>query len=266
MQHFNLPLHLTIKLLVTITIVSTSCFTKIPKGRNTTTINHAVYNVLLQKYVDKNGLVNYNAFINDSVALNQYLTYLGNNVPNGYDNESLAYWINAYNAFTIKTILQHSKVSSIKDISPVAAIPFVNTVWDIKNITLAGKQTTLNTIEHKILRKKFNDPRIHFAINCASISCPILLNKAYEGATINEQLNMQAATFINDTTKNNLDANNPKVSSLFNWFGGDFKTKHQNKIDFINKYAFKKLPANTKLGYMPYNWQLNKQPINTGSK
>ena len=96
------------------------------------------------------------------------------------ETEQLAYWINAYNAFTVELILDHYPVASIRDIKE--GVPFINSVWDIDFIKIEGKTYSLNDIEHRILRREFDEPRIHFAIVCASISCPKLRNEAFEAA------------------------------------------------------------------------------------
>ena len=193
--------------------------------------------------------------------LNNYLTQLSNNAPaNTWSkNEKFAYWINAYNAFTVKLIVINYPLKSIKDLNPNAAVIFINTVWDKKFFKIGGKDMTLNTIEHKILRKKFDDARLHFAVNCASYSCPKLLNEAYEAKNLEEQLTQQAKDFLADKTKNVVSASNPKLSSLFKWFNGDFTKKNLTKIAFINQYAPTKINDNANLEYLDYSWALNEQ-------
>ncbi|MCY7291248.1 MAG: DUF547 domain-containing protein, partial [Ferruginibacter sp.] len=129
-------------------------------------ITHKQWSELLKKHVNNKGDVNYKGFIKDSVALNRYLKLLSDNAPDSSltKNEKFAYWINAYNAFTVKLITQHYPLKSIKDLGSTAT---KNAPWDEKFFTIGGKEMTLNTIEHDILRKPFNDPRLHFAINCA---------------------------------------------------------------------------------------------------
>jgi hypothetical protein len=246
-------------LLLTSVIIS-SCFTGIPNGSNKA-ITHEAWSNLLQKHVNEEGLVNYKGFIADSTALNNYLHLLSDNAPakSWSREEKLAYWINAYNAFTVKLITLHYPLKSIKDIGPAAQVIFVNTPWDKKFFSIGGKSMTLNTIEHKILRKKFTEPRIHFAINCASLSCPALLHKAYEAATLDAQLTAQAKVFLADTDKNQLTADNPKLSSIFKWFNGDFKKTGLSKVAFINQYASVTINENANLDYLDYNWKLNEQ-------
>ncbi len=254
----NTILYLILSTLLSTTI--TSCFTGIPKGNNAA-ITHAAFTTILQKYVNTQGLVNYKGLLKDSAPLNQYLALISNNAParSWSKSEQFAYWINAYNAFTIKTILNHYPVKSIKDISPSAAIPFVNTVWDQKFFKIGGKSMTLNTIEHKIIRKKFDDARLHFAVNCASASCPKLLNVAYEAATLDAQLTQQAKDFLADDTKNTVNASNPKLSQLFKWFNGDFVQKGRTKVEFINQYSPIRINDDANLDYKNYDWSLNEQ-------
>jgi len=221
-------------------------------------ISHSMYDALLKKCVSTTGKVNYQGFIKDKTQFAQYLQLLSNNPPqqNWSKDEQLAYWINAYNAFTIQLITQHYPLKSIKDIGSSIAIPFVNTPWNIKFIRIGKETYDLNNIEHDILRRKFNEPRIHFAIVCASVSCPKLLNEAFTGAKINQQLDAQARSFINDPSRNKISANRIQTSEIFNWFKGDF-TKNGSLISFLNKYSKVKINANASVSTLDYNWNLN---------
>jgi hypothetical protein len=211
-------------------------------------INHGNWTTLLQKNVSKVGVVNYKAFQKDSKALSAYLNELSANVPtkSTSKNATLAYWINAYNAYTIKLIIDNYPTKSIKNI---------NDPWGKKFITLSGKKYSLEGIENEILRK-MDEPRIHFAINCASVSCPNLLNEAFTEAKLEQQLKAVSKSFINDKTKNTITANKIEVSKIFDWFGADFKTKG-SVIDFLNQYSSTKISANAQLTFKEYNWELN---------
>ena len=246
-------------IIFSLAIFLSSCFSGIPKGKNNS-FTHEEWTNLLQKHVNKAGFVDYKGFIKDSVKLNNYLAKLSDNAPaNSWSrDEKFAYWINAYNAYTVKLITNNYPVKTIKELGAANPIIFVNTAWDKKFFSIGNKKMTLNTIEFKIIRKQFKDPRSHFAINCASISCPKLLNVAYEAKTLNAQLEQQGKAFLADTEKNKVSANNPKLSSIFKWYSGDFE-KGQTKIEFINKYASPNLNANAKLDYLDYNWNLNEQ-------
>ncbi|TVR88981.1 MAG: DUF547 domain-containing protein [Saprospirales bacterium] len=223
--------------------------------------SHEIWTELLQKHVDNEGVVNYRGFIRDRVKLNQYLNKLSTNPPDKdkwTDAEQLAYWINVYNAFTVKLIIDHYPVESIKDIGGRINIPFVNSPWDIKFVDIGGKKIHLNAVEHAIIRVEFDEPRIHFAVNCASYSCPILLNEAYEADKLEEQLERQTVRFMNDERFNIINSpEEAKISRLFRWYSGDFKVDGQNVVDYINRYSDVKLNSNARIRYIDYDWSLN---------
>ena len=211
-------------------------------------INHSEWDNLLQKYVTINGNVDYKGFKKEQLKLNSYLTYLSNNTPDSSwsKDEKMAYWINAYNAFTIKLIIDKYPISSIKDIE---------NPWDIQFIGLGDKTYSLNDIEHKILRK-MNDPRIHFGIVCASISCPKLQNEAFEASKLNDQLDNATKEFLADPSKNNLTETSIKISKLFKWFTKDFKNEG-TLVDFLNNYSEITISQNAKKTFKDYDWNLN---------
>src|SRR5690606_21092059 len=171
-------------------------------------------------------------------------------------DDQLAYWINAYNAFTVKLIVDNYPVESIKDLGPALKIPMLKDVWHYKFFTIAGQESSLDEIEHSILRKEFEEPRIHFAINCASVSCPPLLNEAFEAKTIDAQLDKVAKDFINDSSRNKITPSAIQVSSIFSWFKGDF-TKNGTLIDFLNNYSTVKIKSDAKVSHLDYDWNLN---------
>lgn len=219
--------------------------------------SHQAWDKLLKKHVNTAGMVNYKGFKDDKSEFDAYLKTLSDNAPqkNWSENDQKAFWINAYNAYTVSLILKHYPVKSIKDIG--GKIYKVNTAWDIKFITIGGEKYDLNNIEHKILRK-FNDPRIHFAIVCASLSCAKLRREAYTGSKLEAELDDQGRDFLNDKFKNKISADKAELSKYFTWYGGDF-TKNGNLVDFINRYSQTKINSNTKISYLDYNWSLNEQ-------
>ena len=222
--------------------------------------DHSAWNTLLEEHVGDEGIVDYKGFMKDSVLLNAYLNELKAGIPDKISwtrNEQLAYWINAYNAFTIKLILKHYPVESIKDIGSSIQIPFVNSPWDIKFINIGGQKFDLNNIEHSILRKEFDEPRIHFAIVCASISCPNLRNEAYTADKIEDQLQEEAISFINDPAKNDIASKGEiEISKIFSWFKGDF-TKEGSVVDFLNLYASEEIDPDADVSHKKYDWGLN---------
>jgi hypothetical protein len=254
--HFNI---LTSLILIAGSLIS--CGSLNPTKENTLPADHMAFDILLKKYVDEKGNVNYRGFENEREPFEEYLTNLKKNPPNHKNwskNEQLAYWINAYNAFTIQLILENYPLESIKDIGSKIQVPFINTPWDIKFINISGEAYDLNNIEHNILRKNFNEPRIHFAIVCASFSCPNLRREAYKAEILEQQLSEQTELFLEDQTKNQIRKEEIKISKIFSWFEGDF-TKKGSLIDFLNLYSPIKIDAKAKISNMNYNWSLNKQ-------
>ena len=209
---------------------------------------HASWNVLLQKYVDDDGNLDYSSWKKNQSDLDKYIQLLENNPPANYwdNNDSLAYFINAYNAVTVKLILDNYPLKSIRDIKDP---------WDRKSLNLPNNSLTLNEIEHKVLRK-MGDPRIHFAINCASASCPKLLNEAFRASKVQKQLEEATAIFINDTSKNQISEKNIGLSKIFLWFSKDFGSKKE-RIFFIQKYSKNTFKNNAKIKYQKYDWSLN---------
>lgn len=206
-------------------------------------------------------MVSYTGFQQDRKILKAYLSKLEANPPDPEKwtrEERLAYWINLYNAFTIDLVLEHYPVSSIKDIGSKIQIPFVNSPWDINLINIKGEKFDLNNIEHNIIREEFQEPRIHFALVCAAISCPKLRQEAYTAEKLDTQLSEQARTFLADPSKNKISRNEVVISNLFSWYKGDF-TKNGGLIEFLNQYAPEKIAPDAEVNFMDYNWSLNGQ-------
>lgn len=222
--------------------------------------SHALYDALLKKHVSPEGKVNYKGFIKDSVLFNQYLNQISRSAPNTETwskNEQMAYWINAYNAFTIKLVINYYPVSSIKDIGSKVQIPFVNTPWDIKFIRIGKAKMDLNNIEHGKLRKDFDDPRIHMVLVCASKSCPILLNEAYTADKLNAQLNKQSSAYLADPFRNKITADEAQLSMIFKWYSMDFNKKNASVRSFVNDHSKVQLSPKASISYLEYDWGLN---------
>ncbi|MCB0606189.1 MAG: DUF547 domain-containing protein [Lewinellaceae bacterium] len=244
--------------LILIFLALNACAVKKYTGTTSQPVSHKTWDKLLKAHVNDEGWVDYQGFIRDSAQLNSYLDLLSRNHPNDANwsrEEQLAYWINAYNAFTIKLVADHYPVESIKDIKK--GIPFVNTVWDIKFIRIEGATYDLNNIEHGIIRPTFKDYRVHFALNCASRSCPKLLNEAYTAEKLDRQLDDAARTFLADPEKNKISENKVEVSKILDWYWGDFKDKFDSVPDFINAYSSVKVSKKAEVSYLEYDWGLN---------
>ena len=210
--------------------------------------NHSILDTLLSKYVSEKGDLDYKSLKQNSKNLRTYIELLKTYQPakNWTKNDTLAYWINAYNALTIDIILHYYPIQSIKDIKDP---------WDQRLWKFGDKWINLNEIEHEILRK-MDEPRIHFAIVCASVSCPKLQNKAYVAAQLNEQLTMATKEFLADPTKNELTTNQISLSKIFKWFKKDFE-QNGSLIDFLNQYTSVKILSEAKRSFKDYNWDLN---------
>lgn len=221
-------------------------------------IDNRIYASLLKKHVINNR-VNYDGFKKDEKLLDEYLAILSHtNVKSLSKNSRFAFYINAYNAFTIKLVLtKYPGINSIKEIGS-----FFSNPWDKKFILLQKRTVSLDHIEHGILRSKFKDPRIHFAINCASKSCPPLLDEPYESQTLETQLDAQAKKFINNKKNTIIKNNTLFISKIFQWFKEDFS---DNPLFFIKGYASGELKeklnsaeSNIKINHLNYDWSLNR--------
>lgn len=248
--------------------------------------SHSIFDSLLKKNV-KNGKINYKGFISSGDRFDFYLKQLasvsGDDFSSWTRNEKLAYWINAYNAFTIKAVIDNYPIERNLDISaviyPKNSIRQIDGVWDELKFSAAGKEVTLNEIEHEILRKEFNEPRIHTAIVCASIGCPDLMHDAYKANKIDQQLESSSSAFVNNPDKGvRVDMKKKEVhlSKIFNWFGMDFVGKYgtdeffrgrDNKqrgvLNFVRMHINSEekkefLESNDfSISYIDYDWSLN---------
>jgi hypothetical protein len=224
--------------------------------------DHGVLDNVLHKYV-KDGLVDYRS-IRDDPEFRLYISRLKEVDPDKLieaDSVRLAYWINVYNAFTIKIVVDNYPVESIRDIGNG------KNPWSLKIVELGGgKVYSLDEVENEIIRKRFNEPRIHFALVCAAIGCPMLRSEAYVPERLNEQLDESARIFLTNSFKNRLDKANKKLylSSIFDWYADDFKKKFGSVSAFLERYfdsddkAFLK-SKKYKIQYLEYDWSLNEQ-------
>lgn len=212
---------------------------------------HELWDELLNDYVSDDGNVNYKLLKKDYKRLLDYIYVLDlmkrheafQTLPK---EEILAYWINAYNAMTIDLILRHYPIKSIKDIKDP---------WKQRHWQLGGKYYNLDEIEHDILRK-MDEPRIHFAIVCASYSCPKLQNKAFTASNLEAQLTNATKEFLSDPERNIISKDELELSKIFQWFTKDFK-HNGSLIDFLNRYSEVEISKNAKKRFKDYSWDLN---------
>ncbi len=230
-------------------------------------IDHSSWNALLSRYVDKVGMVDYKkwkATPADVQLLDRYLDHLS---PASFTEKTekkvkLAFWINAYNAVTVQGILREYPTSSIRN--HTAKVWGYN-IWDDLQLLVAGKPYSLNDMEHKVLRK-LGEPRIHFAIVCASIGCPRLLNEAYETAKLDAQLTTNAKHFFADREKFRVNRaeNVVSVSPILDWFAEDFGKTTAEQLQTIAPYVPEDVrgfvaSGKAEVEYLDYDWGLNDQ-------
>ena len=230
-------------------------------------INFATWDDLLRQYVDSQGRVHYHAWKAESPhVLKEWLANIKQQDIHAasHPDEQLALWINLYNALTIASILERYPIASIQP--KIFGIPnWIAFLWFFYRPThkVAGHYYYLNQIEHQILRRDFDEPRIHFALVCASIGCPLLRNGAYWPESIRDQLEEDAIRFINnpDKVRYNSQSQTLYCSKIFKWYCNDFLKVAPSVPDYIRSYLKTDLPlgSNTPIAYLNYDWSLNQQ-------
>lgn len=220
-------------------------------------VDHGLYAALPARHVEY-GLVDYDGFKREEALLDRYLEELSRVDPERLSRqEQFAFYINAYNAWTIKLVLTRwPRISSIKDLGSWLRSP-----WKIPLVRLAGGLLTLDELEHGILRPRFGDPRVHFALNCASRGCPPLAAEPFRGRTLTSQLDRLTADFLNDPARYRLEEPEFWVSSLFRWFAEDFP---EGALAFYRRHARGELRERLlaagerlRLRYLDWDWSLN---------
>jgi len=231
-------------------------------------IDHTAWNSLLQKYVDAQGFVDYvhwKSSRGDVRALDNYLASLSRAEPSRKADRAskMAFWINAYNAVTLRGILREYPTSSIRNHTPKL---FGYNIWDDLLLTVGSRKYALRQIENDVLRK-MGDPRVHFAIVCASIGCPRLMNEAYTASQLDEQLTTNAKEFFANRLKFHYNASNRtiQISPILKWYAGDFGANTAAQMRTIAPYlptdAARKLASSgsARVSYLDYDWGLNDQ-------
>ena len=241
--------------------------------------SHSLFTQVLEKNVNS-GTVNYRELQKDRQIFDEYITQLesvgGVNFASWSREQKLAYWVNAYNAFTIEVILDNYPIKPSKGLKaklyPKNSIRQIPGVWDKIKFNAGGMLLTLNHMEHEILRKEFDEPRIHFAIVCASVGCPELWNHAYEANNIDQQLEAAAKRFVRDRAKVRVDLAGGALylSKILQWFKEDFTTftgetkygKYNGVVSFCYQYFPRTVQRQLKsskldLEWLDYDWSLN---------
>jgi len=228
--------------------------------------SHAAWTAILGERV-REARVDYAGLSRARAGLDAYLATLEGVTRAEFDawsrEERLAFWINAYNAYTIRLILDHYPVSSIKKIGGLFKSPFGIEFIPLRN--LRGEVLSLDDVEHGILRKEFDEPRIHFAIVCASKGCPPIRPEAFRAGDLDRQLEENARAFLADRDKNRIDLEKRTldVSPIFDWFGEDFVKAAGSVPAFVARFVDEKAAAALRDGgawkvrTTDYDWDLN---------
>jgi hypothetical protein len=228
-------------------------------------VDHSPWDDLLKAHVTETGLVDYEAFAR-STEFRSYLTALEVVRLEGWDErERLAFWINVYNAYTIEQVNRHGERESIRNIRRTLGLIPLKGPWSERLVRAAGRELTLDEVEHEIVRKEFQEARIHFALVCAAVSCPPLRREAYTGDRLDAQLEEQQRHFLGDREKNRVDtvAGTVFVSPIFVWYRDDFGGSNQA----IGRYLARFWPQGPerelllsgrfRLRETEYDWRLN---------
>ncbi len=235
--------------------------------RDIRTIDHSAYAAFLDRYLvtdDPSGvnLVRYQGVSTaDRMALQSYLDDLQAVAISGYNrDEQFAYWVNLYNAATIELILEHYPVESIREIDISPGL-FASGPWDAELVEVEGTALTLNDVEHRILRPLWEDPRIHYAVNCASYSCPNLAPEPYTAENYDTLLDEMASDYINHPRGVEFDGRRLRLSSIYNWYEEDFEDSLDGVIEHLLEYAegetADRLREHSGGARYRYDWDLN---------
>jgi hypothetical protein len=228
-------------------------------------VDHAAWDRLLEAHVDERGLVDYDAFVRNP-RFEEYLQRLARADPARLPRaEQLALWINAYNAYTIELINRHGERRSIRNINRTLGLIAGKGPWSERMATVGGRAYTLDEIEHEIIRPRFQEPRIHFALVCAAIGCPTLRREAYTGARLETQLDDQARVFLRRSpAKNRVDeqARRVHLSPVFRWYREDFGRDDADVGRYLARVhdgAERELLMGGafRIAYTSYDWTLN---------
>jgi hypothetical protein len=247
--------------------------------------SHESFDKVLQRFTDDQGLVNYTALKEDSRYLERYYHLISTYSPDSHpdlfptENHKLAYWINAYNATAIKIALNYYPISNVLDVKPPAVfflLPDKSGFFVFQRLTYGGKTTNLYYLENRVIRKRFQEPRVHFALNCAALGCPRLPRSSFIGEMLERQLDQETRKFLSEERNYRIDHEKKAIflSSIFKWYEKDFLSWYQDRfpkrnttlLDYIALYLsedkaeeLKKNAAGYRIRFIPYDWGLNNQ-------
>ena len=219
--------------------------------------SNQLYENVLKLHV-KDGLVDYAGIKSNPKDLDNYLSKTSLVTKEEFNNwnkdEQLAFLINLYNAQTLDLVADNYPVKSIKDIASDKGGP-----WEQPVVSLFGERISLNALEHEVIRPNYPDARVHFALVCAALGCPVLINTPYQADILEKQLSEQTKVFMTDKNKNSIDTNKQvlQLSPIFDWFKEDFIKQSGSLIAFVNPYFNNQANTKYKIEYTNYDWSLN---------
>jgi hypothetical protein len=251
----------------------------------TGTFSHEAFDRMLKRFVDERGFVDYGALKNDPQALERYYSLIARYSPDSHpglfltEAHKLAYWINAYNASSIKIVLTYYPISSVLDVRipfPFFFLPDKAGFFLFQRISLGGETTSLYYLEKGVIRKRFAEPRVHFALNCSSRGCPKLPLTAFSGERLDGELDREARKFLSEERNLRVDHEEKAIyiSDIFDWYRGEFLDWYKERfpeeeatlVDYISLYLppersdeLKRLAGTYEVRFVPYDWLLNDQ-------
>jgi len=257
-----------------------------PSLETTPDVAHADLDAVHRRFVDVNGRVDYHGLQRDPGRLDRYYLWMTRESPDSNPdrfpttNDELAYWINAYNAAVLYTVVEYYPITSVTDVSAPFPLHLINDkigFFFLQQVQIGGESTNLYDLENSLIRPRYEDPRVHFALNCASIGCPRLPQEAFAAARLDEQLERETFAFFAESRNLRFDHDEKKVyvSSILDWYESDFtewlEKNHPDQpptlLTYVSMYGPKIHNAalmrarqeNYEVDFIEYDWGLNDQ-------
>lgn len=220
--------------------------------------SHAALDTVLRRVL-RDGWVDYGALAKDHTDLDRYLAASASARPDEWPRgEQIAFWVNVYNARVLDGVIRRPGLKSVLDVRKVLGIPTLGFFRE-RRVT-AGARRSLDDIEHRILRARYAEPRLHFVLNCASVSCPVLPERALAAATLEADLESATRRFLADSTRNRIHGpRGMELSAIFKWYAEDFRKSHGSVEAFVHGHlspGVALIPEQT-ITYLDYDWALN---------
>lgn len=230
---------------------------------------------LLRQAVDEQSLVDYQELATSPKTLQEAYAAIARRSPDSHpedfrsEDEKFAYWLNAYNVATIYGVVRSYPITSVRDVRPPSLLSFFpgGGFFAAQKFLFGGEAYSLYELENKVIRQRFDDPRLHFALNCASIGCPDLAREPFQASQLDAQLEKQTRIFLNSPKGFAIDHARKEISisAIFDWYREDFETDSTDLLDYVGRYLANPQPLRSaresgyKLVFSDYDWGLNEQ-------